>query len=100
MQVRIYRAGKSAMQSGRASGKPLWRLDGEPATPRLPEPLNGWPAAGDTHPQIRLRFPSCEAAVRHAERQGWTYEVALPNDRLVTPRTYADSFKTKTASSV
>ncbi len=99
MQVRLYRASKSAMQSGRKADR-MWHLEGEPATPRLPNTLNGWAAAGDTCPQVRLRFASREAALRYAERRGWTCDTVVPNERRVTPRNYADTFKARTASSI
>lgn len=93
MHVRIFRPAKAATQSGRAR-RTVWRLEGQPETPRLPEPLMGWPSAGDTSPQVSLRFPSREDAVRFAEQQGWTYDLdAAPKERRVKPRSYVDRFR-------
>ena len=94
MQVRIYRAGKSAMQSGRACLK-QWRIEAEPETARVPEPVMGWVSAEDTLNQIRLRFASVEEAIRHAERQGWDYTVDEAEERIVVPRSYMDNFRVR-----
>ena len=35
----------------------------------------GWTAGGDTFAQIELDFPTLDAAIRYAERQGLAYAV-------------------------
>ena len=52
--ARIYKPGKTAMQSAKARIKE-WVLDYEPEEPREIEPLMGWTASGDMRQQVRLR---------------------------------------------
>ena len=52
-----------------------WMLTFAPRTPSAPEPLMGWNGGTDTVQQVRMRFPSAEAAMRYCERQGIAYEL-------------------------
>jgi hypothetical protein len=72
--VVIYQPAKSAMTSGRAATK-RWLLEYEPQSAPFIEPLMGWTGSADPMAQMRLTFPSREAAVAYAERQGLDYEV-------------------------
>ena len=92
MKVRIFRPSKTTTQSGLARTKG-WILEAEAETRRGPEPLMGWTAAGDTLPQIRLKFDTLEAAEHYAQEKGWDYSVAPSHDRIVRPRNYADNFR-------
>ncbi|HEU4838161.1 MAG TPA: ETC complex I subunit [Micavibrio sp.] len=92
MKVRIYRPSKSTMQSGRARTK-TWVLEYENETPRGPEPLMGWTAAGDTNNQVRLKFPTQEQAVAYAQEKGWAFTLDPPQDRIIHPRNYTDNFR-------
>lgn len=53
----------------------------------------GWNSGQDTLNQIKLKFPDKESAIKHAERNGWEYYVALERERRVRPRNYGDNFK-------
>jgi hypothetical protein len=55
-----------------------WLLTFEPHARPFIEPLMGWTGGTDTLSQIRLRFPSREAAIAYARRQGLPYEVREP----------------------
>lgn len=92
--ARIYRQPKSAMQSGRA-GTETWLLEFVARAATRIDPLMGWPGSGETQSQVRLRFPTREAAVAHAEANGYAYEVeATPLVRAdIKPKAYADNFK-------
>jgi ETC complex I subunit conserved region len=70
----IYRPAKSAMTSGRA-GTRRWILEFEPQSAPFIEPLMGWIGSTDPMAQVRLAFPTREAAVAYAQRQGLDYEV-------------------------
>jgi ETC complex I subunit-like protein len=72
--ARIYRPARSAMTSGRARTK-RWLLRFDRRTPPFIEPLMGWTGGDDTLTQIELRFPTSEAAVAYARRQGLAYVV-------------------------
>lgn len=92
-QARIYQRMKNSMQSGRHRvGQ--WVLEFERAEPRRPDPLTGWAGSGDTRSdQVRLRFPSLEAARAYAEREGIAYHVVPMPDRTIKIRTYAENFR-------
>ena len=53
----------------------------------------GWTSSEDTLNQVRLKFPTREEAIAHAERQGWDYTVTVERERKVLPRSYMDNFK-------
>ena len=94
-KARIFRQPKSAMQSGRA-GTQEWVLEYEPAEPKRIDPLTGWSGSGDTNStQLRLAFPSAEAAVSYCEAKGITFETqpAPPIRADIKPKSYADNFR-------
>ena len=92
MKVRIYRPSKNAMQSGLGRIQ-QWILEYETTSRRGPESLMGWTASGDTLNQVRLKFPTQEAAIEFAREKGWEYTVSPAHNRVVRPRNYADNFK-------
>lgn len=90
--ARIFQRPKNSMQSGRARTD-LWQLEFEPAEAKQPDPLTGWAGSGDTRDQLRLFFPTAEAAIAHAERQGWGYTLVPAPERKLKLQAYADNFK-------
>ncbi|MFN3294897.1 MAG: ETC complex I subunit, partial [Gemmobacter sp.] len=62
MRARIYQPARNAMQSGTAKTRD-WVLEFAPADAREIDPLMGWTSSADTQRQVRLRFPSQEAAL-------------------------------------
>jgi hypothetical protein len=92
MNVKIYKPGKNAMQSGHAKMHD-WVLEYETTSSRAPEPLMGWVSSGDTLGQVKLKFPSAEQAVEFAKGKGWDYTVQAPRERKLRPRNYGDNFK-------
>jgi hypothetical protein len=68
----IYQPARSAMTSGKARTQ-QWKLRFEPSSPQFIEPLMGWTGSDDTLSQVELTFPSAEAAVAYARRQGLRY---------------------------
>ena len=91
MRARIYRPAKTAMQSGRAKSG-AWVLEFEPEDAVTPDPLMGWNGSADTGRQVRLRFGSAEEAVAYAERHGYDYNLVVPKERKIRPKTYAENF--------
>ena len=91
MRVRIFQESKKTTQSGRA-GLQDWVLHAELETPRIPDPLMGWVSAGDTNKEIRMTFPTRDAAISFANSNGWDYTVSNASSRRVKPRNYADNF--------
>jgi hypothetical protein len=92
-QARIYQRIKNSMQSGR-SRVGEWVLEYEPAEAKRPDPLTGWAGSGDTRDQVRLGFPTLDAARAYADREGLSYHVvpAAPA-RVMKIQTYAENFK-------
>ena len=95
MVARIFRPAKTATSSGRA--KTLqWVLEMEPKAPKVADPLIGWIGSGDTEQQLQLRFPTKEAAIAYAKREGIEYRVFEAQRRQVVPKSYADNFIRRT----
>ncbi len=92
MRARIYQQPKSAMQSGTA-GAQDWVLEWEPSVRQKQDPLMGWAGGGNTANQVHLRFPTQEAALAYAAREGIDYDLELPPVRVHRPKAYADNFK-------
>lgn len=91
MAARIYQMPKNAMQSGRALTD-QWILEFEPSEAKQPDPLTGWAGSGDTKQQLRLKFPSCEAATAYAEKYGIAARVMQTPRRSLKIQAYADNF--------
>lgn len=90
--ARIYQRPKNAMQSGRARTN-IWVLEFEPAEAKRPDPLTGWAGSGDTREQVRLSFPSAEAALAYATREGIDAHVVPAPQRTLKLQAYADNFR-------
>ena len=91
MKARIYQPAKTAMQSGRAKTHE-WLFEYEPTRRQQLDPLMGWPGAGDTLQQVRLKFDSLDEAIAFARRNGIEYQVQEPRQRSVKSKAYADNF--------
>ena len=90
--ARIYQRTKNAMQSGRARTD-QWVLEYEPAEPKRPDPPTGWAGSGDTRGQIRLSFPSLDAARAYAAREGLTAHIVAGPEKKLKLQAYADNFQ-------
>lgn len=90
--ARIYQRPKNAMQSGRARTD-AWVLEYEPGEQQKPDPLTGWAGSGDTRAQLRLNFPTLEAAKDYAEREGLALHVIAAPERKLKLQAYADNFR-------
>jgi len=90
--ARIYQQPKNAMQSGRARTDG-WVLEFEPGEAQRADPLTGWAGSGDVANQLRLGFPTLDAAKAYAEREGHSYHVIAAPERKLKLQTYADNFR-------
>lgn len=90
--ARLFQRPKSSMQSGRAKTD-RWQLEFEPTEGMRPDPLTGWAGSGDTRNQVRLLFPSLEAAIAHCEREGWDHVVVPAPEHKLKLQAYADNFR-------
>ncbi|MBV9509706.1 MAG: ETC complex I subunit [Caulobacteraceae bacterium] len=91
MVARIYRPAKTAMQSGKAKTKD-WRLDFEPESARLADPLIGWPQSKDMNGEISLSFETREDAIAYAQKLGIPFRVMEPKPVKRILKAYADNF--------
>ncbi len=92
--ARIHSPAKSARSSGlaRTDG---WVLEHAPREAKRVDPLTGWYGSGDTPRQVRLWFPSREAAEAYANANGIAYEVEARNQTpALRPKSYSDNFRT------
>ena len=94
MDARIYQPAKPATQSGRFKTR-HWVVEHEPKSRQEADRLIGWIGSDDTENQVRLQFPSREAAIAYCEKHGLTYSVSEPQARVVRPKSYADNFLRK-----
>ena len=90
--ARIYQRPKNAMQSGRYRTD-RWMLEFEPAEAKRPDPLTGWAGSGDTREQVRLSFPTAEAAQAYAESVGLAFQVEPAPTQTLKLQSYADNFR-------
>ena len=95
MTARIFRPTKSAMSSGMAKTRD-WVLEFPNETGREIDPLMGWTSSDDTQAQVRLRFPTKEAALDYAKENGIDAVVTEPKVRKpnVRARGYGENFAT------
>ena len=91
MQARIYQPSKTATQSGRRKTKE-WLVEFEPRSRKEADRLIGWVGSDDMDQQVRLRFPTKEAAIAYCKREDLAYQVFEPRQRVVRPKAYADNF--------
>ncbi|MAU51251.1 MAG: ETC complex I subunit [Roseovarius sp.] len=95
MPARIYKPARTATQSGTA-GTRHWVLEFVPASAREGDPLMGWTSSRDTQAQVRLRFPTREAALDYAREHGIDAVVREPRPRKpnIRPGGYGENFAT------
>ena len=90
--ARIFQRSKNAMQSGRARAGE-WVLEFESARRKRPDPLTGWSGGAETQEQVRLTFPTLDAAKGYAERYDIPYHVVPPAEPKLKLQSYADNFR-------
>jgi hypothetical protein len=61
--------------------------------PILPDPRPGWNGSGDTKPQIRITFPTKEAAIAYCEKHGFQYHIVPAPPVRLKLQAYADNFR-------
>ena len=95
MRARIYQPARNAMQSGTAKTHE-WVLEFAPAEARQIDPLMGWTSSRDTQRQVKLRFPTQEAAEDYARARGIEFDVLQPQKRAPNIRAqgYGENFAT------
>ncbi len=92
MSARIFQQPKSAMQSGKAKID-TWVLEFEQSEAHKPDPLMGWTGSGDTQAQVKLDFPTKDAAKAYAEKYGIAARVHETPAKTLKLQSYADNFR-------
>jgi hypothetical protein len=87
----IFQPAPTATQSGRR--RRPWHLEFDPQDKQHPTPLMGWIGGGDMDQELNLHFPTQEAAIAYAERNGISYRLETPPHAQVKPKSYADNFR-------
>jgi hypothetical protein len=91
-QARIYQRSKNATQSGRARTG-AWVLEFMSDAAMPVDPLTGWNGSLDTQHQVRLSFPSVDAARAYAARHGIDAHVVPAPQPKLKLQAYADNFR-------
>lgn len=90
--ARIIEQDRKTTQSGRAkTGK--WTLEFESDRPQRHDPLMGWVGNADTRVQVRLSFPTKDAAIAYCEKHGLDYHVIPAPPVRLKLQAYADNFR-------
>ncbi|HEX5237951.1 MAG TPA: ETC complex I subunit [Sphingomicrobium sp.] len=90
--ARITELERKTTQSGKANaGK--WLLEFERREGHRPDPLTGWNGSGDTNPQVRMIFPTKEAAISYCEKHGLDFHVLPAPPVRLKIQAYADNFR-------
>ena len=90
--ARISQLERRATQSGKANAG-LWLLEFERQEPLRPDPLTGWNGSGDTNTQVRMNFPTQEAAIDYCERNGLACHLVPAKPVRLKIQAYADNFR-------
>jgi hypothetical protein len=90
--ARILEAERRTTQSGRAAAAP-WTLEFERVEPLRPDPLTGWNGSGDTNVQVRLGFPTLDAAIDYCRSKGFDYHVVEAKPVRLKIQAYSDNFR-------
>lgn len=92
MAARIFQRTRNAMQSGRARTNE-WILEFESARRRRADPLTGWAGGSETQEQVKLTFPSLEAAQAYAAKHKVDVHIVPPEEPKLKLQAYADNFR-------
>ena len=90
--ARILEYERKTTQSGRAQ-EGRWSLEFERVDPLRPDPLTGWNGSGDTKPQVRLSFPTKQAAIDYCRKHGFEYHLVPAAPVKLKIQAYADNFR-------
>jgi hypothetical protein len=92
MKARIFQRSRNAMQSGKARAG-QWVMEFESARPTRADPLTGWPGGAETQEQVRLTFPTLEAATAYAAKAGVDAHIVPAAEPTLKLQAYADNFR-------
>lgn len=91
MKARIYSPAKNPLQSGRGKLS-VWLLEFAPSSARAIDPLMGWTSNADTVSQLRMKFPSKDAAIKYANENNIEFTIQEAKEQKRVIRNYSDNF--------
>jgi len=90
--ARISEIDRRTTQSGKANtGR--WLLEFERHEAIRPDPLTGWNGSGDTNTQVRLKFPTSDAAIAYCRKHELDYRLVPAPPVSLKIQAYADNFR-------
>ena len=90
--ARISEVDRRTTQSGKANtGR--WLLEFERQQAVRPDPLTGWNGSGDTNTQVRLGFPTSDAAIDYCRKHGLDFHLVPASPVILKIQAYADNFR-------
>jgi ETC complex I subunit-like protein len=90
--ARISELERKTTQSGKANtGR--WLLEFERQQAQRADPLTGWNGSGDTNTQVRLTFPTKDAAIAYCDKHGLGYHLVAAAPVRLKIQAYADNFR-------
>tara|TARA_Y100000590_G_scaffold302255_1_gene340740 strand:+ start:470 stop:751 length:282 start_codon:yes stop_codon:yes gene_type:complete len=89
-KAKIYKPGKTAMQSGTKKFN-KWIIEFLTDRPGI-NPLMGWESSTDTFGELKLEFSSKDLAIQYAKKNNIDYELIEPKNRKIIKKSYADNF--------
>ena len=91
VKAKIYQPAKTAMQSGRGKTGG-WVVEYPRSSKVGPDTLMGWQSSSDTMRQIKLRFPTQQAAIAYCEEHKIEFSLTATHKRKLRVKAYADNF--------
>ena len=91
VKAKIYQPAKTAMQSGRGKTGG-WVVEYPRSSKVGPDALMGWQSSSDTMRQIKLRFPTQQAAIAYCGEHKIEFSLAATHKRKLRVKAYADNF--------
>ncbi len=91
-EARIFQHPKAATQSGRARTN-QWVLEFMPREKTPVDPLTGWNGLNDTRAEVKLSFPTLDAAKAYAKKHGLDCHVVPAPQAKLKLQAYADNFR-------
>lgn len=92
MKARLYPVKRSSTQSGKARTG-TWMLEFEQTRPRRGDPLMGWFGGANVDSQVKITFPTRDAAEAYAKREGLELEEMPDTPHKLLLQSYAENFR-------
>ena len=90
--ARISELERKTTQSGKANAG-RWLLEFERSEPQRPDPLTGCNGSGDTNTQVRMTFPTSDAAIAYCRKHGLDHHLVPAAPVRLKLQAYADNFR-------